>query len=358
MKFFHIADVHLGAVPDSSFDGSEDRSKKIWDDFRRVIKQVGREKADLLLIAGDLFHRQPLMRELKEVNYLFSQIPQTQVVLIAGNHDYLKRDSNYKKIKWENNVTMLCGEKEPAVYLPSIDTTVYGISYETQEMKEPVYHRLQAESKGKYHVLLAHGGDEKHIPFRKDILYRAGFDYIALGHIHKPQVLIKNKMAYAGALAPIDKNDLGPHGFIKGIMEKDGKVHITFTESSGWRYELLAVKVHERMTQYELEERIRALAEERKQQMNTEAVIYWKLQITGIRGADMEFDMAQLEQMENVREAVDETKVEFNWDILKERYRGNLLGSYIESFEKEEMTEIEKQALVYGTEAMLQVMDE
>lgn len=52
-----------------------------------------RESVDLLFIAGDLFHRQPLLRELKEVNNLFSTIPDTRVYLMAGNHDYIKADS-------------------------------------------------------------------------------------------------------------------------------------------------------------------------------------------------------------------------------------------------------------------------
>ena len=72
MKFVHIADVHLGAAPDKGFPWSEEREKEIWESFQKVIRQVGRIRADLLLIAGDLFHRQPLRKELKEVNYLFS----------------------------------------------------------------------------------------------------------------------------------------------------------------------------------------------------------------------------------------------------------------------------------------------
>ena len=88
MRFFHIADVHLGAEPDKGFPWSQDRSREIWDSFRRVIEQAGRDQADLFLIAGDLFHRQPLARELKEVNAMFSTIPDTRILLIAGNHDY------------------------------------------------------------------------------------------------------------------------------------------------------------------------------------------------------------------------------------------------------------------------------
>ena len=62
-----------------------------------------------MLIAGDLFHRQPLLRELKELRDLFGTLKATQVVLIAGNHDYLKRDSYYRTFVWGENVHMILG---------------------------------------------------------------------------------------------------------------------------------------------------------------------------------------------------------------------------------------------------------
>ena len=48
----------------------------------------------------------------------------------------------------------------------------------------------------------------------------AGFDYIALGHFHTPQNVIRDVAAYSGALEPIESNDLGAHGYIEGRIEK------------------------------------------------------------------------------------------------------------------------------------------
>ncbi len=45
-----------------------------------------------MLIAGDLFHRQPLLRELKEMNSILEMLEHTEVVMIAGNHDYIKKE--------------------------------------------------------------------------------------------------------------------------------------------------------------------------------------------------------------------------------------------------------------------------
>ena len=68
-----------------------DRGTEIWDSFYKLLDETERSGADLLLIAGDLFHRQPLKRELKELNYRFSQLTHAKVVIVAGNHDSAAR---------------------------------------------------------------------------------------------------------------------------------------------------------------------------------------------------------------------------------------------------------------------------
>ena len=114
MKFIHIADVHLGARPDAGNAYSEEREREIFNALERVARACKEEEAELLLIAGDLFHRQPLLRELKEANDLFASIERTQVILIAGNHDYLKRDSYYRTFSWAKNVHMILGGRFPS----------------------------------------------------------------------------------------------------------------------------------------------------------------------------------------------------------------------------------------------------
>ena len=96
MKFIHTADIHLGAEPDAGSSYTAKRPEELWNSFERLLNICEEEQTDLLLIAGDLFHRQPLLRELKELDYLFSRLTHTQVVLMAGNHDYLKSTSYYR----------------------------------------------------------------------------------------------------------------------------------------------------------------------------------------------------------------------------------------------------------------------
>ena len=108
-----------------------------------------------------------------------------------------------------------------------IGTCVYGLSYEQREITQPLYDAVRPQKRQPVEILLAHGGDEKHIPFRKNELVKQGYDYIALGHIHLPAELAKDQMYYAGSLEPTDKNDTGKHGYIKGEI-KGGRTPVAF----------------------------------------------------------------------------------------------------------------------------------
>ena len=93
MKFMHISDVHLGVKPDAGKAWSEKRAAGYLGFFCGNDRDCGRRIPGFLLISGDLFHKQPLKRELKEVCGLFARIPQTKVLLMAGNHDYIQQNS-------------------------------------------------------------------------------------------------------------------------------------------------------------------------------------------------------------------------------------------------------------------------
>ena len=105
MKFIHTGDIHWGMTPDADKPWGSERAQAIKDTFKKIIAQAGKMQADCLFISGDLFHRQPLVRDLKEVNYLFTTIPNVKVILIAGNHDRIRENSALLSFSWSPNVT-------------------------------------------------------------------------------------------------------------------------------------------------------------------------------------------------------------------------------------------------------------
>lgn len=364
MKFIHIADVHLGAKPDAGSAYSAKRGKEIWNSLARVTEICNEEKAEVLLIAGDLFHRQPLLRELKEVNSLFERLIDTQVVLTAGNHDYLKRDSYYRTFEWAQNVHMILSEELTCVELPKLSLAVYGMSYHAREIREGRYNTARPEGRQRYEILLAHGGDERHIPIQKERLSVLGYDYVALGHIHKPQILADNRwnlmetqskagtmyesrIAYSGALEPIDKNDTGRHGYIQGELTGTG-CRIEFVPCALREYIHLTVTAQKRMTGHGLKECIR----DRIKELGIQNI--YRVTVKGFRDPDILFDLNDMDPYGNITDLADETKPAYDFARLLGQSRGDLLGRFIESLMDYDEDSVEYLALCEGVQALME----
>ena len=344
MKFIHIADVHLGAEPQSG-RYTEVRKQEIWDTFKNVIEICNKEGTDALFIAGDLFHRQPLLRELKEVNYLFSTLTKTKVFLIAGNHDYIKKESYYRTFRWNENVFPIFTKELSYVDVSELSLAVYGLSYFEKEIKEDLYN-VKASGLEKYEVLLAHGGDSKHIPINFAMLNQSGFDYIAMGHIHKPGAPLKNKAVYAGALEPVDVNDVGAHGYVKGEINK-GSVKVKFIPFAKRKYIHLLIEVEPEMTQPGIVDMIKDSIDQRGQEN------IYKIKLVGRRDPDTEFNTYYMNPYGNIIEIEDNTCVAFDYEKIYHKNKDNVIGKYIESFKGCKTGSKEYMAMEEGVNALL-----
>lgn len=347
MRFVHIADIHLGVRPDAGRAYSANRENEIWDSFRKVIRMCEEEQTELLLIAGDLFHRQPLLRELKEANYLFESLSRTQVVLIAGNHDYIKKDSYYRTFIWSKNVHMILSSGISHIELKDLNTAVYGLSYYEKEMREPLYEQIRIQDGCRYHILLAHGGEEKHLPFRKAVVDGIGFDYVALGHIHKHQELIPDRMVQAGSLEPTDKNDTGRHGVVKGRLDESG-CKVRFVPTALRECIHMELEVEEDMTGFGL----RGLLEQEIRKRGVQNI--YKITLKGFKDPEVQFDLRGMDPFGNILEIVDDTRPAFDFLKLLAANRNNLMGRYIQEFGEAEPDSVEYEALCEGVQALLE----
>nr|WP_294659473.1 metallophosphoesterase [uncultured Blautia sp.] len=347
IRFIHLADVHLGAVPDRGCPWSREREEEIWETFRRVIATIRKSPVDLLFIAGDLFHRQPLLSELREINDLFATIPGTRVFLMAGDNDYMKEESFYRTFKWNDNVSFFDGESRTCIEIPEKNIYVYGLSYEHREIHEALYDDWKKSDKRGFHVLMAHGGDEQHIPldFRK--LAEGGFDYIALGHRHQHQAPLRDWTLYSGALEPIDRNDLGEHGYIEGTYD-EGTVRTHLVPFASRSYQNLLLTVREGSTQHTLEEMLR------NEIMKRGGKNIYRVIIQGTRSPGSLLLAERLKTMGNIVEVLDESRPAYDLKKLHEQYKGTLIGDYIEQFtDNAHRSVVEDKALYHGLQSLL-----
>lgn len=347
IRFIHLADVHLGAVPDRGCPWSREREEEIWETFRRVIVTIRKSPVDLLFIAGDLFHRQPLISELREINDLFATISQTRIFLMAGDNDYMKEDSFYRTFKWNENVSLFDEESRTCIEIPDKNIYVYGLSYEHKEIHEALYDDWKKSDKRGFHVLMAHGGDEEHIPmdFRK--MAEGGFDYVALGHRCQQQAPLKDWMLYSGALEPIDRNDLGEHGYIEGTYD-EGKVRTRFVPFASRSYQNLLLTVREGSTQHTLEEMLR------NEIMKRGGKNIYRVIIQGTRSPGSLLLAERLKSMGNIVEVLDESRPAYDLEKLHEQYKGTLIEDYIEQFpDNGRRPVVQDKALYHGLQALL-----
>lgn len=348
MKFMHISDVHLGVKPDAGKPWSERRRQDIWDSFAETIEVAKKEKPDFLFLTGDLFHAQPLKREVKEVNALFSQIPDTKVVLIAGNHDYLNPKSYLLSYPWAENVFLFQREEIQKIEFPQEHTAVYGLSYWHKEIRERLYDGIRPENREKTNILLVHGGDENHIPFSPRELAEAGFDYVACGHIHKGEQLAAGKVVMAGALEPTDCNDLGAHGYWIGELDSRG-IQLSFYPIQKCQYRHEVLRVNRNTTEWEIRKQVQTLLEE------SEPYQRFRLFIEGTTEPDMELNL-ELERIPLHEKVIDvhyNLRPDYDYEKLCQEQEHTILGRYLKGMLGKEESAVTQKAIEYGVNALL-----
>ena len=354
MKFVHTGDIHYGMCPDSDKPWAREREQAVKASLASIVATVKTEQAELLLIAGDLFHRQPTLRELKEVNYLCSVIPAVQIVIIAGNHDYIRESSALLSFTWAENVHYITTAELDSIALPKLHTEVYGFSYHQKEITEDLLASLHIPENESIRILLCHGGDARHLPLNPSTLAAAGFSYCALGHIHKPQALCSDRVVWCGSPEPLDLTETGAHGCYVGEIDDSTRQlsSLRFIPLSKLQYISLKIQVTPESTNEELlmnvEEEIRRRG----------AHNIYRLKIQGMRDPDILFEADRLKDRYRIAELIDESEPRYDFPRLFAEHPSDMIGFFIQELDRPDMSELDRKALYYGVNALLRTTDE
>ena len=348
MRFIHCSDFHLGIRPEAGRPWAEARANEVWEAVRRIVSDCNRDDIDLLLISGDLFHKQPLVRELRSLGDLFESLKKTRVVFITGSYDYLSPRSRYRDFKWSENVHMLDGTEQSEVYLYGLETTVYGFSCYTNEINAGSYHDVHPKDSPGLHILLAHGNDNGRQRLDTDKLVRAGFDYIALGGRHN-YMKLDNHMIYPGSPEPLDKGETGEHGYVRGeFIRNDGgwQLLTSFVPVAARKYIDLHVRVSGDDNTASVRDRITS------EIIKNGAGNLYRIYIEGIRNAGISFDKEAIKAKGMITEVTDESVLDYNYDKLGDENR--MMAMFIERLRDTDRDEsLKDRALFYGIDALL-----
>lgn len=231
MIFLHTSDWHLGAT-EGEYDLGADQRFFI-DEICRIIQE---RQVDAVLLAGDVYDRSVASAAaIRLYDYAMDRICRElnkNVLTIAGNHDSAERLSSCGSLLEKAGLHISgAARREPCVVLFD-DAEVFLLPWITEEKVKSLYpeekdrigsltdayrvvtdHMRAQFSPNKKHIVLAHAfitnaetstsDRAAEIGFATQVSADVfeGFDYVALGHIHKPQN-VNGHIRYCGTPMP------------------------------------------------------------------------------------------------------------------------------------------------------------
>lgn len=200
VKYIHTADIHL----DSPLKGLETHEDAPVEEIRgatrrafdNLIEMALEESVDFILIAGDLYDGD--WKNFQTGLFFAGRMGRLRkagikVFIVSGNHDAASQIT--KAMPLPENVTLFTSDKPMSVKIENLGVIIHGQSYSQREVTENLasqYPRYDANyfNIGLLHTALAgRSGHEDYAPCSQDDLKAKGYDYWALGHVHKREVV-------------------------------------------------------------------------------------------------------------------------------------------------------------------------
>lgn len=330
MKFVHIADMHLD-MPFRSLSNirgesfGEKRRLEQRQIMKEIVQYIKENNIPYFFIAGDLYEHE-LIREstIRYVNELFNQIPQTSIFIAPGNHDPYLKNSFYNQYKWGNNVHIFGHKLEK---IETEDANIYGFGFNDFYCNDFSLEGIEL-NKDKLNILVIHGSidgstaeEMQYNSMSKNKLKEFGFDYVALGHIHKLdyQTEENQRMVYPGSTISSGFDELGKHGMIVGNLTKNS-ISLDFIPLD--KKEMIEEKIN--ISDIYLEEELIEKIEELEIEENK----YIKIILIGNKNFEINIlHLNKLIENKNIIKIKDNSKIKCNIEKLLEE--NNLKGLFI-----------------------------
>ncbi|WP_459128740.1 metallophosphoesterase family protein [Guggenheimella bovis] len=210
LQFYHLADIHFGVSFNSRSESTRSKLRLAqMRAFEKMVDTALEEKIDGILIAGDLFDKSSI--DPKTENFIYHQAKRCNdadipIYCIEGNHDF--------NILWDRSfVKVLSSELE---ILENDRFRIVGQSFESpsdiREIKNLPTFKDDLPTIGLFHTSL---NTEGYMPSLLSAFVDAGYDYVALGHIHTKASYFEGRVQYPGSFFPVNSNETGDRGYLK-----------------------------------------------------------------------------------------------------------------------------------------------
>lgn len=359
LKFIHTGDIHIGTqFMSASFAIKYGNIRRIEliETFFRIIDRANTEKVDFLFISGDLFEDEytSISTGKKIINKL-NELNKTKVIIVTGNHDYYHNKSLYSILKWPKHVHIIDSFNSQKIEFKELNTVIWGCSWEEKEYKNNFNLDNIKLDNSKINILIIHGdviNVSNYLPIDKNVLVNKGFDYVALGHIHKPQ-FITDRIAYCGSPEPLDFKEAHEHGIIEGIISKE-KINVKFLPFCLRNFIIKDIDINIGMSYLDIIEKIKNIDTEENRRKNL-----YRVNIHGYIDNNFHFDIDELYDKVNKQfnyiELYNYTKLDYDLDKLFNENKDNIIGMFIEKMKSKGLeNKVVEKALYHGLDVLLE----
>jgi exonuclease SbcD len=256
MRFFHLSDLHLG-IRVNEFSMLDDQ----WHIIREIVRHAEEHKPDAVLIAGDVYDKSvPPIDAVQLLDRLLVWLNELgiAVFLISGNHDSAERVSFAASLLEMSNVhisQVYDGKITPLTMQDTFgDINVWMLPYIKPSTVRPYFREKEiitytdavsaalgnAEvDAASRNILLTHQFITGAIQSDSEELYIGGsenvnaslfdvFDYVALGHMHRPQNVLRKNLRYSGTPLKYSLSEVNQNKSITMVdMGKKGDISVS-----------------------------------------------------------------------------------------------------------------------------------
>lgn len=232
MRVIHAADLHidsplrgLGRIEGAPVDDIRLATRRA---FTRLVDTCLEDQAALLILAGDVFDGEWrdfntglfFVRELSRL-----RAADTRVVMVRGNHD--AESVLARHIPLPEHVHTFPIDAPGTLELEHLGLAVHGQSYGSRSVEDNLAELYPERRRDLLNIGVLHtnaiGAAEhsNYAPCTVQQLVRRGYDYWALGHVHKREILHRDPwVVYPGNLQGRHIREPGPRGCT--VLEVEG----------------------------------------------------------------------------------------------------------------------------------------
>jgi DNA repair protein SbcD/Mre11 len=235
-KFLHAADLHIDSpmlglerYPEAPHARLRSATRQAFENLVRLALD---EQASFVVLAGDLFDES--WRDYHTGVFFCGQLARLEragirVFLIHGNHD--AAGDMARRLRWPSNTIALDHASPQTVRLDALGVALHGQSFHKREVTSNLAADYPAAVPGFFNLGLLHtsltgrDGHAAYAPCSLQDLLAKGYDYWALGHVHRREVVAQAPahVVFPGNLQGRNVRETGPRG-CSVVTVQSGKV--------------------------------------------------------------------------------------------------------------------------------------